>query len=624
VGPYDGGNALETMLKSSAADKTLLPSARHLKDLLASLEHRCVLSGFADTVIGWQIFLSNSPQTSDEFARFWKVSTLYPSSDGLEKLVDAFRQLSRIGDATSITLKTAACTPWVVAFTKWCLGIPPSIYLEDGTPLLEQPAARVTVIASKNTEDCPGIEIMIHQGVETPADLIVSSLGSNSFLGMLSIKCYGQWLRQEYDLGAGSGCEAIAQALPYALKQVVTLLQLSQYKEFNYSLLFSEWHQIQFHASKQIAKDVLRLAANPFAKDSFISATLSRILDSTEPSQLHSLKEGILIGDLPAVVSHLQYLKRHCTCLSCDSLGATSYEICEAEQFFFHLAYLVADVLALSLFDGPETPLVYLNHCRSGSDSFLMAILSILTKGLPSMCEITEVLQWALTLVGHNVMEDVQKGKWVISCYKGQTIYPKLFETQRLEKRGYLTLSWAPGLLRYDGEAYPRGVGVVNSTSTRDPVTSRPQNTVTIPLNLLPEYRLVWRIARQDAFLEINLGLEDSSKKYSHVLHPPFHVLTNMASILMLEACPHDAKCSLRNPDWFCAYTGPFSPMAIGPDLEDNDGKVGLVAVDGNDGLRMFALSAYPPPFPFVLRQNSCLSCCLDICRRSSYPVVIC
>src|SRR5271170_3617499 len=62
VGPYDGGNALETMLKSSAADKTLLPSARHLKDLLASLEHRCVLSGFADTVIGWQIFLSIRPR----------------------------------------------------------------------------------------------------------------------------------------------------------------------------------------------------------------------------------------------------------------------------------------------------------------------------------------------------------------------------------------------------------------------------------------------------------------------------------------------------------------------------------------------------------------------------------
>jgi hypothetical protein len=589
------------------------------------LEHRCVLSGFADTVIGWQIFLSNSPQTSDEFARFWKVSTLYPSPDGLEKLVDAFRQLSRIGDATSITLKTAACTPWVVAFTKWCLGIPPSIYLEDGTPLLEQPAARVTVIASKNTEDCPGIEITIHRGVETPAVLIASSLGSNPFSGMISVKCYGQWLRQEYDFGAGSGYEAIAQALPYALKQVVTLLQLSQYNEFNSFVPFPEWRQqMQSHEPKQIDEDILRLAANPFAKDSFISATLSRILDLTEPSQLHSLKEGILIGDLPAVVLHLQYLKQHCTCLSCDSLGATSYEICEAKKFFLHLTYLATYVLALSLFDDSETLLVYLNHCRSGSDSFITAIHSILTTGLPSMCNITEVLQWALTLVGHNVLEDVQKCKWVISCYKGQAVYPKLFETRRLEKRGYLTLSWAPGLLRYDGEAYPRGVGVGNSSITRDPVTSRPQNTVTIPLNLLPEYRLVWRIARQDAFLEINLGLEDSSKKYSHVLHSPFHVLTNMASILMLEACPHDAKCSLRNPDWFCTYTGPFSPMAIVPGSEDNDGKVGLVAVDGNDGLRMFALSAYPPPFPFVLRQNSCLSCCLDICRRASYPVVIC
>jgi hypothetical protein len=72
VEPYNGGNALEAMLKNSAADKTLLPSARQLRDLLASLEHRCVLSGFADSVVGWQLFLSDLPQS-----KLWN----YPDSD---------------------------------------------------------------------------------------------------------------------------------------------------------------------------------------------------------------------------------------------------------------------------------------------------------------------------------------------------------------------------------------------------------------------------------------------------------------------------------------------------------------------------------------------------------------
>lgn len=613
LGPYNGGNALEAMLKSSAADKTLLPSARQLRDLLASLEHRCVLSGFADSVVGWQLFLSELPQS-----KLWN----YPGSDGLEKLIDAFRQLSRIGDTDpmSVTLTTTTCAPWVVAFTKWCLGIPPKIQL-NGSQLLEQPTSRVTVIIS--TAESLELEIKIHRNVATPADLIFASIGPEPFSGMIRIECYGQWLCRKCDFSSGSGCRAITQALPYALKQVVDKLKLSSYKEFDPSVPLSEW-QNGIHGSKQIDEDILTLAGNPFAIDSIISVTLSRILGSTQPSQLSSLKDGILVGDLPLVDLHIKNLLQHCACLKCSPLEATSYRSCEADAFFSHLTDCVADILALSLFDYSEGPLVYLNHNRSGGDSFKNTILSILNTGLPRICGLTDVLQWALTLVGHNVSEDVQNCKWAISCYRGQAVYPKLFETQHLEKRGYLTLSWAPGLLRYDGEVYPRGVGILTSTSVRDHITFQSQKNVTTPLNLLPEYRSVWRVARRDGFLEVNLGLEDPTNKYIHVVRAPFHILTNLASALILEACSHDPSCSLEKPDWFCAYTGPLSPMTVASDPEDNSRKVGLVAVDRNDGLRMLALSAYPSPFPFILRGKSCLSCSLAVSRRANYPVVIC
>ena len=46
--------ALEQMLVSSAADKTLLPTARQFQVLMKALEHRLVHSGFADTVVGWE------------------------------------------------------------------------------------------------------------------------------------------------------------------------------------------------------------------------------------------------------------------------------------------------------------------------------------------------------------------------------------------------------------------------------------------------------------------------------------------------------------------------------------------------------------------------------------------
>ena len=57
---YRAGASLHKMLESSASDKTLLPTTRQLKDLLLSLEPRLVRSGFLNTVIGWQSFLTQS------------------------------------------------------------------------------------------------------------------------------------------------------------------------------------------------------------------------------------------------------------------------------------------------------------------------------------------------------------------------------------------------------------------------------------------------------------------------------------------------------------------------------------------------------------------------------------
>jgi hypothetical protein len=60
MGEFVGGAALHEMLMSSAADKTLLPTTRQLKDMLASLKHRCQLSGFANHVLGWEVFFGKA------------------------------------------------------------------------------------------------------------------------------------------------------------------------------------------------------------------------------------------------------------------------------------------------------------------------------------------------------------------------------------------------------------------------------------------------------------------------------------------------------------------------------------------------------------------------------------
>ena len=90
---FDGGMALAAMLQASASCPMLLPPARYLKDLLKSLEHRCVRMGFADLVLGWSQILCQQPEISETLSERerWRANEYIPDIDGLMKLVDALR-----------------------------------------------------------------------------------------------------------------------------------------------------------------------------------------------------------------------------------------------------------------------------------------------------------------------------------------------------------------------------------------------------------------------------------------------------------------------------------------------------------------------------------------------------
>ncbi|KUJ18829.1 uncharacterized protein LY89DRAFT_706460 [Mollisia scopiformis] len=490
---YHGGEALAHMLRTSAADKTLLPPARQLKDLLASIEHKCVPLKFPDMVSGWSKILLDFATTTPEDRTFWKTNHFVPNAEGIGGLVDAFRQLSRVGNAASITLKIAGCTAWVAAFTQWCLGVAPSIYLDNGRAIFVQPKSNVTIIAIKDTKSCPDLEINFR---------------------MLSIEAYGQLLLCQCDLDFGSAHRAITHSLPYAMKQIVSMLRLSVLKSFDRAVELRDWQHKQKRAIyDEVSEEATRFAAYPFPKDVTISNILCRMLglsDSHVSNKLPPLEEGLMVTDLPLVNFHVESLRRTCRCRTCSSTGLM-FEACKTALFMGQLSEFAADVLLLSLFESPEALLVY-NGSHRRSD-FIHAIRLILTTGKPNTVPLTEVLRAALSLVGHEVTDDLNRDVWVLSCYKGQATYPKLFETRCLQDSGYLTICWAPGLLRYDGEVYSKVIGDRGAGQTLERLRPNDMATkaVNLPIYLVPDQRLVWRIVRDDGFLRINVGIEPTS-----------------------------------------------------------------------------------------------------------------
>ena len=297
------------------------------------------------------------------------------------------------------------------------------------------------------------------------------------------------------------------------------------------------------------------------------------------------------------------------------------YSGCAREEFLSSISFCTAEILAISLFEGPEKLLVS-HSCIQDSDGFQWVIRNILKSGMRIHCTPWEVLAYALKLVGHKDFDRHKRfdgGGWVISCYKGQAVYPKVYETGNMCQPGYLTLYWTPGLLFFDGEIYDRGIEpeIVTNPLETESVMEEWSRSVTEQHNLYPNIKMEWKIACRDHYLEIFLSCERS------VGHPS-SILSNLAHALVI-ICPHDRALPLHRPDPNSRYINCFFLAAHGPSIPRPEEQVDVLGVDGNTDLRMFAMSALPATqMPLIIRNNACLQCCLDLCRKAGYKYVMC
>lgn len=594
VGAFEGANALSVMLLDSASDKTLLPTARQLKDLLNVMEHRLNRSGFADMLVGYEILLSGCGYISSLME--------IPRSDGISNLVKAFGQLNRLGDATAITLRTAYCVPWIMAFTRWCLGIPPSIISVEGKALLDQPASRIILFIDRGV-GLHALEISVQRSIDSPADLLKLQTFTSDLPSMITVECFGQ--KMCHDTGGKGSTKngAMCEALPYALKQSCELLRLGK----------SSW----------IDKNAIECRSNAFPEDSKISSVLTRVLNWESPQHLKRLERCQMISDLPLTREHLHKLPKSCSCDSCrrrvmkPHRTSDNFSTCDRikDELLRDIALYTACILALSLFESPETLLVSVP--RFGTrQQFPVALHSIIKSGEPSSCTIEEIHDWARTFVGHKNPGNGES--WVLSSYKGQAVYPKVYETGDLCQTGYLALCWAPGVLFFDGEVYDRCMEPSRLPSKVYAADSSSLQPTPVPelLKLLPKMKMEWKVVHRDGYLEVYPARGNHFGRASNIL-------SNLSHALILRECPHNSALPLDKPNPYLSYRSPTQarrrPITGGQFID-------VVLVDGDAGLRMFTLTCSWDSSleeAFVIGDNACLQCCLDLCRRTGYRSVI-
>ena len=323
----------------------------------------------------------------------------------------------------------------------------------------------------------------------------------------------------------------------------------------------------------------------------------------------------------------MRNLAKSCACRDCKdgSMSSRSLDLwnseCARGRFLSSISFCTVDILAISLFEGPDKLLV--SHvCFQGSNGFHSVISNILKSGERTECTSWKVLAYALKLVGHKDIdrhESLDPERWVISCYKGQAVYPRVFETGDICQPGFLELYWAPGLLFFGGEVYDRGIDLeirTNRLETESVMEEWP-HSVTEPFNLYPNIRKEWRVSRRDGYLEVFLYCE-------RFIGHPSSILSNLAHALVIN-CPHDRMSPLHRPDPDSRSIDLFFLAAHGPGMPYTEKQVNVLGVDGNTDLRMFAMSVVPATeMPVVIRNNACLQCCLDLCQEAGYKYVMC
>lgn len=216
-------------------------------------------------------------------------------------------------------------------------------------------------------------------------------------------------------------------------------------------------------------------------------------------------------------------------------------------------SFMVESVVTISLFENPKNLLIANKDSLYLGRDYAASIAEIIRTGNQSYSLTSKIISRASYFADHDIGQHLPDN-WMISSGSGQAIFasalanPKL----RVSRRGFLSLSWAPGVLRYEQQIYRYGVTkesgrtwinfvgpkLSNHTKTTKPMKFYPPNTFA-----------VWTVSPNDGYLSISFSIRSPSNPQLRLKTDPALLLSHLWSSLILENCSHDPNSELSQLD---------------------------------------------------------------------------
>ncbi|CAM1510588.1 Fc.00g009230.m01.CDS01 [Cosmosporella sp. VM-42] len=675
--------AIHTMLQESASDLTLAPTFFQVDALLQSIEARCLRCGFANMTVGYQLLLSrlvmdHIPQ--NDIGGLDDVFASQPSPQMITRLIEAFRQLARIGKSTviGVEIEVTCAVAWTVSFTKWCIGIPPIVYWgdRDESPIISQPGSTVTIRIMKRAETTKNCIIRINHDIIAPTHLIAPLSDPHlRVFGMVNMESYGQLLLDRLLRGCSAPPATVLKGVFPILSLIYETIPVSSVLRGSFS-----------HAKRDgEGSETHRLS--PFPDAQGLGVICAQLFDLAKPPDFSKPLDR-LVAPLQDV---MEQLRESCTCKECnlddeDKKNGNGYKYrgdiddwwsakgrsvaatCKKFRFVDTLALILMDILSLSLFHCSRELLLSTSPSRPNLDTpdtirFVLMFAFGLVKGEinPQLTTYTvhrlfssrvkgercaqDVYGWAQTLLGHSAPpNDGSKGLSVMCSSRGQVFYPLLFDTNQIPTNGYLSIVVCPGILKFENETISKIQSNRNTRILEDElelitIVNSPPEPVIAPINRFPDIKVTWKINYlHPGTLSATVSVKAKDGRIFGLEVNPFDGIGALPHAITLEACGDHSQSNLQAADEMAVYKGVYfkrfdNGLPASPDT------IHVIAIDGAEDLRLVFLAQwaaqlksyidYPdydgrrPDDVVVLRGSACLACCLKLCREVNAKTLI-
>ncbi|KAI0398867.1 hypothetical protein F4802DRAFT_591735 [Xylaria palmicola] len=634
---------LTAMLEATKSNAQLLPTQKQLFDLMSSLAGRCRQSGFGIKVIGYASLFT---QKSAEKGYDYSTASSVPDEKGLLDLVDACRQLQRVGDDSikSIIVKARDCAAWVAAFAGWSLEVPPSIYFADGTPILSQPGSQLELHVMAESEVEYDLEVIRELKFSSIKNLIGRCSSHDQSIYAVDVQTYGTLLLESY-CDQKLVADAVMAALPFTIRKVCGSIYVAPGSELRgrASTVLSTNPQGPKGTGPFTARHL-----KPFHKRTAFM-TMSLLFDLKRDFPFDSSASVKSLGDLPEVKEYLRMsgsggthaspsnltiprwwarkqASEENTSRQIDPLSTTE----SIESLFEKLGAMCAFILLLSLFDGIEgllfsPPPSYLG----GSDSVAYGLQSMIQPILRNEQSDMEFPGTVLDLCDFLVEingDGLRNTDPLVVSTATHVFWPSMIDNWNLDDGRCFRIASSLGRLMYKGETfdtvlcqepnYPKSVSIRNSLG---PVNAATEN---LWLNVKTRWRLT--LHRGKLYADLALVRErDSGTVIGNV--DPIAAMRALR-FSQLVNCDHLANTPVERHE-----RGHYYVAAEEVGNEEWE-RLNILPVAGIGDLQMFCLglAAYKfdkanefknernigyKPIRIGVREKACLECCINFCN---------